>query len=160
MESYVYIDAADLMVPALRTGELSIFERLIYKIKSRNMIPVIPQISIGETVVKMLDKVERRSRLSSFTDLFAKFLKLVESGAVLQPLSDIHIEYVKDIIEVDNRIRGNDLFILAQAIADPRSRYLITSDTAILYSEGVGDYIDRLMKEGKREVKLEIVPQL
>lgn len=160
MKPRVYIDAASLMIPALKTRKLSEFERLLSKIKNRNMVPVIPQISIGECVIKMLNIVERRDRLTSFMDLFEKFIEFVESKAELQPLSYRHIEYVKDIAEVDNRIKGNDLFILAQALADTRSRYFITSDTAILYSDGVRRYIDRLMKEGKRELRLKIVNQL
>jgi len=48
---------------------------------------------------------------------------------------------------------------VAQAAADPHSKYLLTFDDKIL-SEGIRDFIKKLMDDGVRSNKLEITDEL
>jgi hypothetical protein len=77
----------------------------------------------------------------------------------LMPINREAIDISLKIVKYENRIDPTDSLLVAQAAADPYSKYLLTFDDKIL-SEGIRDFIKKLMDDGVRSNKLEITDEL
>ena len=81
----------------------------------------------------------------------------VEPGRCMPPLDAGVLDVVQDLIRVAPRLDMTDRVILAHALADPNSAFLITKDQTILNSTKVGLYEKKARMSGLRSTPLRIV---
>lgn len=114
-------------------------ERLFSQISGGSFHVFISQIVVDETISQIYEKCGRTRP----DDLFERFASLVEKygwrNANMPPLSNRSFHIMHELLNVDNRLTGTDLAILAQALADKDSKFLFTRDRTPLSNKGVCD---------------------
>jgi hypothetical protein len=169
----VYLDTSYL-IPIINkrvTGksdvESSIAERSVYRAQKRYQI-IIPQIVVGELFAKLPELMKNLTDEAHHLKVAKVVSSLIgvledytgEEFIGLIPINREAIDISLKIVEYENRITDpTDSLLVAQAAADPHSKYLLTFDDKIL-SEGIRDFIKKLMDDGVRSNKLEITDEL
>jgi predicted nucleic acid-binding protein len=79
----------------------------------------------------------------------------------LIPINREAIDISLRIVEYESRITDpTDSLLVAQAVADPHSEYLLTFDRDILQSNGIRTFIKNLVDDGVRGYELKITDEL
>ncbi len=81
----------------------------------------------------------------------------IDPSRCMPPLDAAVLAIVNELMDVVPALDMTDRIILAHALADPDSVFLITGDRALLENEAIKHYEGRLRAQGRRNAKLEIV---
>jgi len=112
---------------------------------------------LGEILTVIIrDNIDDLTGLKKKMDILAKELAdLVEPGECLPVLENKHIVHAHHFMNACG-IMPTDAFILAIAIDDPDSDYLITDDIQLSTTESIYEYEGKLRDDGKRNKILKI----
>ncbi|MBC7218603.1 MAG: hypothetical protein H5T49_00495 [Hadesarchaea archaeon] len=159
-DQYIYIDT--FFIQAFLWGkndEKQLANETIRKIKNTVVNPnihvKIPMIVIGEVINNLMRRFEIKEILNGNT--LCELCKLLNDlGADLVPPCKRSIETARVLLDKDNQLKPVDAVILSQAVCDPNSTYLITSDKILLESNRIKEYLESdEIKENRRQ-KLKI----
>lgn len=137
--------------------------KVFYDSKRHRYNVVVPQIILGEILAVILGKYnsyrEHEARLVMLLKAIYDSGANIKGGLIVFDPWKMR-EIVKDLTEIDPRLKRTDLIVLALALADPNSVRLFTKDSVILRSEGIIEY-ERMMRDrGHRNVRLKITHTL
>jgi hypothetical protein len=138
----------------------------MYRARDKYKI-IIPQIVVGELFAKipeLMKNLTDEAHQLKVAKVVSSMIGVLEDYTGeefigLMPINREAIDISLKIVEYENRIDPTDSLLVAQAAADPHSKYLLTFDDKIL-SEGIRDFIKKLMDDGVRSNKLEITDEL
>ncbi len=117
---------------------------------------VASQVSLGEAAAVILRRGPGAERmLKGMIALLSDYR--VEPGRCMPPLDAGVLDVVQDLVRTAPRLDMTDRVILAHALADPDSAFLITKDQTILNSTKVGLYEKEARGRGRRNIPLRIV---
>ena len=117
---------------------------------------VASQVSLGEAAAVILRRGPDAARmLKGMLALLADYR--VEPGRCMLPLDAGVLNVVQDLVRIAPRLDMTDRVILAHALADPNSAFLITKDQMILNSAKADMYEKKARMSGLRNVPLRIV---
>jgi len=118
---------------------------------------VASQVSLGEAAAVILRCGPGAARmLEGMIALLAD--SRVEPGRCMPPLDAGVLNVVQDLVRTAPRLDMTDRVMLAHALADPDSSFLITKDRMILSnSTKVGRYEKKARMQGLRNTRLRIV---
>ena len=117
---------------------------------------VASQVSLGEAAAIILRRGPDAARmLKGMLALLADYR--VEPGRCMPPLDAGVLNVVQDLVLIALRLDMTDRVILAHALADPNSAFLITKDQMILNSAKADMYEKKARMSGLRNVPLRIV---
>ena len=117
---------------------------------------VASQVSLGEAAAVILRRGPGAERmLKGMLALLADYR--IEPGRCMPPLDAGVLNVVQDLVRIAPRLDMTDRVILAHALADPNSAFLITKDQTILNSTKVGRYEKKARMSGLRNAPLRIV---
>lgn len=155
--SKTYVDTSYFVTAALNEENADEVRRMFFRLKNNAFRVVVPQLVLGETVAKILEKRsgyhERSDCLGRLHGMFSEYA--IDVRSCLPNVSVKTCEIIPDIHANDDRITANDAMILAQVLADPESKFFITADRVLLDGEWITRYEQSL--HGKyRRVRLKI----
>jgi hypothetical protein len=170
----VYLDTSYL-IPIIKKRvtdksdeKSSIVERSMYRARDKYKI-IIPQIVVGELFAKLPElmknltdeahQLEVAKLVSSLIGVLEDYTG--EEFIGLIPINRGAIDISLRIVEYESRITDpTDSLLVAQAVADPHSEYLLTFDRDILQSNGIRTFIKNLVDDGVRSYELKITDEL
>ena len=117
---------------------------------------VASQVSLGEAAAVILQHGPGAERMLKGMIALLSDCR-VEPGRCMPPLDTGVLDVVQDLVRTAPRLDMTDRVILAHALADPDSAFLITKDQAILNSTKVGLYEKEARERGRRNIPLKIV---
>ncbi len=159
--SRVYLDTYYLLEVIFDDEHKQYVERLFSQISNKSFEVFIPQIVVGEAVSQMYEKCGGRTRPDRLLEKFASLMEKYGWGAAnMSPPPNKSFHIMNELLLVDERLAGVDAVILAQALADPDSKFLFTPDQMLVRNENICDYELRLRQSGERSTKLKIVERL
>lgn len=130
----------------------SIVARLNKLAHNQDVNIIVSQIVIGETIVKLYDRCSQdiENKISELLGIIRRW------DAKTPPANREVYKIALKIIQNDNRLeyQPNDALIAAQALNDPYSERLITTDTIILESKYLVEIERELRNQGKRNTRL------
>ncbi len=169
----IYIDT-HLLINLVedKAQERTISRNILNSIKSSQKRILIPQIVIGETISILFKKNQY-----DYNQIRIKTQKTIGNMYNTTNMSNYapalkfdtceHVSEIRRYIdENDNGKPRNlleyhtDMFIVAQAISDPDSEFLITSDRNLLLCKGIPIYVEKLFNEGKRNESFSITEEI
>ncbi len=81
----------------------------------------------------------------------------VDPGRCMPPLDAAVLAIVNELMDAVPELDMTDRIILAHALADPDSTFLITGDYAMLENKAIVQYEEWLRSQGRRNEKLVII---
>lgn len=158
--SRAYLDTYYLLEIVLGGRHKRYVERLPSQISSRFMV-LIPQIVLGEAISQIYEKrgdgMWPDKLMERFTSVMNKY---GWDNSNMPPPPNWSFQIMDELLRVDDRLEGTDVVILAQALADPDSKFLFTRDRTLGKNENVCNYELRLRQSGRRNTKLKITELL
>jgi len=129
---------------------------------------VLPQVAVGEVINYIVNenKVDKTKR----KDLMVALVELIQDLNIdLKPATRESLEIARWLLGKENFTDTTDAIILSQALCDPNSKYLLTSDSVLTGSELImsickGEKRDKKSKEfveqfiDRKNSKLRIQP--
>ena len=117
---------------------------------------VASQVSLGEAAAVILRRGPGAARmLEGMIALLSD--SRVEPGRCMPPLDAGVLGAINELVRLAPELDMTDRAILAHALADPDSAFLITKDQTILNSTKVGLYEKEARGRGRRNIPLRIV---
>ena len=117
---------------------------------------VVSQAALGEADAVILRRGSDAARM-----LLALLAPLadhrVDPGRCMPPVNATVLAMVNELMVLAPELDMTDRIILAHALADPDSIFLITGDYAMLENDSITQYEERLRKQGRRREKLVII---
>ena len=118
---------------------------------------VTSQVSLGEAAAVILRRGPGAERMLKGMIALLSDCR-VEPGRCMPPLDAGVLDVVQDLARTAPRLDMTDRVVLAHALADPDSSFLITKDRKILSnSTKVGRYEKKARMQGLRNTRLRIV---
>jgi len=138
-----------------------IFQKLRNSIKNPDIKVRIPFVVVGELINNLVrDKKDNLISKDDMDSILHKFLTLQnELNADLTPPGKCVYFAACELIKKDDRVAGSDALIVCQALCDPYSSHLLTTDTDILYSTAIQELEKDMRKQGKRKLTLRIASE-
>ncbi|MEA1994024.1 MAG: hypothetical protein U9N35_06505 [Euryarchaeota archaeon] len=131
-----------------------LFQKISKTITNPNIKVVIPFIVLGE----LINNINREiSGDVNKNKIFFKFWKLINRliKADFSPPRGNFIPIAKRVMEKDDKIEPADLHIVAQALEDPNSSFLLTTDSKIIESYGIKSLEKEMRDSNERKQKLQ-----
>lgn len=136
-------------------------EHLLSQINNSSFGVLIPQIVFGKTASQICEKCDRRAGPGPLLQRLASVMeKYGWTDADMPPPSNESLRMTEELLRVDDRLTGVDAVILAQALADPDSKFLFTRDNTLLNNKAICDYELRLRNDGRRNTRVRIAEYL
>lgn len=177
----VYLDASIIDgylwgTPDRRAIAKEIFDK-IRSIKNRggHIIVKMPQLALGEVMYKLfsleekeLEEYRRQHYLTGYNDektrgvIIDELVELLTEFEMDTPPLPIEVLKIARIIQEHDQgydIKGNDLFILAHALADDSADILLTTDRKLL-DDRIGEMVLEICKNELERKKLRIDDRL
>lgn len=159
--SRTYLDTYYLLEVVLEGEHKRHVEHLLSQISSGSFEVFIPQIVVGEAVSQMYEKCGGRTWPDRLLERFASLMeKYGWSDTNMLPPPNKSFRIMNELLLVDDRLAGVDVVILAQALADPDSKFLFTPDRVLTENKNICNHEILLRENGKRNTKLKIVENL
>ena len=159
--SRVYLDTYYLLEIVFKGKYKGHAERLLSQTNNNSFEVFIPQIVVGEAVSQMYEKCGYRTRPDHFLERFASMMQKYNLGHTnMPPPPNKSFQIMAELLNVDNRLVGVDVVILAHALADPDSKFLFTKDRVLVKNQNICDYELLLRHNGKRNTRLNITTYL
>lgn len=159
----VHHDAVHFMEAVTRGPRADEARKVFYDSRRHNYLVIVSQIILGEIVAVILRKY---GSYGEHEAALGRLLKVIyDSGAEIGRSFATFDPWklrgmVRDLSELDSRLKRTDLIVLALALADPNSVRLFTRDNVLLENTRIMEYEARLRGEGKRNVRLLITDML
>lgn len=131
-----------------------LFQKISKTITNPNIKVVIPFIVLGE----LINNINREiSDDMNKTQVFFKFWELINKliKADFSPPRCNCIPIAKRVMVKDDQIEPTDLHIVAQALEDPYSSFLLTTDSKIIESYGIKNLEKEMRDNNERKQKLQ-----
>jgi predicted nucleic acid-binding protein len=148
--SRIYLDTNIILEIILKRNDLfPDYQQLIYNIKKYYSTIVIPQIVVGETLIKIIEGSKSSEKDQNVCE-FVKFLedkKHIDFFKDIPPLYDKVMITAVDIKQNVDNIDYCDAVIVAHVINDGTNCTLFTVDTGIHNSPYISDIILKLNKK-------------
>ena len=154
----IYLDTNIILEIILKTGNLfPDYKKIFYRI-TNNYLIVIPQVVVGETLIKILE----HSNTSNKDKNVYEFTKILETNVDfyhnIPPLYEKVMTMAVDIKQNVDNIDYCDAVIVAHAINDGSDCALFTVDTNIHNSDYISDIILDLDKT--KNIKINIIDSI
>jgi predicted nucleic acid-binding protein len=120
-----------------RKHSKGVIEKAATMIKNPDIMVKIPLISLGECAIWLLDHNPNGGLVADLRTLVKAKLK-----AKTPPPDKRSYKIAFELMEDDGHIEPTDALIVAQAIADHTSEWLITTDSVLLDNKTVFDKVD------------------
>ena len=137
----IYFDTNVIVGYFKKGGEREHAKNVIYKaatmIKNPDIMVKIPLISLGECAIWLLDHNPNGGLVADLRTLVKAKLK-----ANTPPPDKRSYKIAFELMGGDGHIEPTDALIVAQAIADHTSEWLITTDSVLLDNKTVFDKVD------------------
>ncbi len=109
-----------------------VMQQAVNMIKNPEITVKIPLISLGECVIRLLYPSSELSILDSFQTLIERTLQ------AKTPVPDIKsYKIALELMQDDVQLKPTDALIVAQALADHTSEWLITTDSLLLDNRAI-----------------------
>ena len=136
-----------------KVGERSSFKGIIHRLDAGTIDVIVPQIVLGEAVA-IITRDDPEDAPQLIQNVLGSIRDLVSPESsmppVTAPVSRIAIKMSRDL-----KMDFTDALILAHALNDPHSTYLLTADRKML-SDQVVEFEENMRSNGKRGRKLRI----
>ena len=151
----VHLDTWAFMAVLLGDKYADILKDIMRRSGAGSYSLVASQAALGEADAVILRR--GRDAVRMLLSLLALlFDHRIDPGRCMPPLDDAVLAIVNELMAVAPELDMTDRIILAHALADPDSVFLITGDRALLENEAIKQYEARLRAMGRRNAKLEI----
>ena len=153
-----YLDTDNIIALFKKEVRSADIRRMFYRLKKHNNFTiVISQSVLGEILAVLLkdDETNNNSTFMKFYEFFSEHN--IDVKSCLPGISDDICKMMLELRGLDNPLDQNDALIFAYALADPDSEIFLTGDSRIVGNPILIDHIDKLDKEGRRNVKLKII---
>ena len=151
----VHLDTWAFMVVLLGGKYADILKDIMRRSGAGSYSLVASQAALGEADAVILRRGKDAARmLLSLLALLADHR--IDPGRCMPPLNAAVLAIVNELMAVAPELDMTDRIILAHALADPDSVFLITGDCALLENKTIEQYEEGLRAQGRRNVKLEI----
>lgn len=127
-----------------------VVSRLSKEVKRGSVEVVVSSTALAEVLLWVAENPGIRGTTSRLSELFGML-----SPRVVWPSEEV-CELAAEIRERDYRIGPADSIITAQALLDPDSTRLLTTDREVIESKAIDEINERLTNEGERRRKLKI----
>ena len=150
---HIYLDTYHFQAYLFGKGEARrVARRLFDKLEKSRVSIKIPFVVVGELINNLVLSDIREKEKGEILHEFFRLQKRL--GIDMVPLSEKACLIVNEILKIDSRLDPANAQLVSQALSDDRSTYLITTDTVLLHSASLKDYVGSMNK--KRESKLRI----
>lgn len=132
--------------------------RLLERLRDKNLEPVVSQIVVGELVavmLKNLSHIPKEKEVNFLSKIYTYF-----EPAAIKPVTIDSVKYATRLIDLDLRIGPVDALIVAQALLDRDSQYLLTFDTQLVVSKSIRQLDEEVRNKGIREHQLYVTSEL
>ena len=152
----VHFDTWAFMAVLLGGKYADILEDIMRRSGPGSYSLVVSQAALGEADAVILRRGKDAARmLLSLLALLADYR--VDPGRCMPPLDAAVLAIVNELMDAVPELDMTDRIILAHALADPDSVFLITGDYAMLENKAIVQYEERLRSQGRRNAKLVII---
>ena len=152
----VHLDTWAFMVVLLGGKYADVLKDIMRRSGAGSYSLVASQAALGEADAVILRRGRDASRmLLSLLALLSDHR--IDPGRCMPPLNVAVLAIVNELMDVVPELDMTDRIILAHALADPDSVFLITGDSAMLKNDRISLYEEWLRGQGRRNAKLEIV---
>ncbi len=118
----------------------------------------IPQVVLGESLVKILERKSDIDEVSEYTNMLINLpAKLEFAQDRFPPPTPRVFKIASDLYAHDNKITNMDALILAHPIADNTTAHFYTDDS-VMQSAIVQTYVNNCIESNTRTQKLNILP--
>lgn len=122
---------------------------------------IIPQTVLGESVAKILQKVDPADAVRVLGRLAILVQRYnIRPGTCLTPPGKDALEIAGDLKRLDERLDGTDIIIAAHALSDPDAKFFLTHDKRLLKNATIERYEKEMRDDGRRNKKLEIKEEI
>jgi predicted nucleic acid-binding protein len=139
-----YLDSTILINAIIgKQGEKTFFQKTLNNLIRLNHEIYIPQIVLGESFVKIVEKSENSEKKRINVNCLLEWIQKLNSD-ILYGIPSIRENIIETALKIkkgDNRIDYNDAVIVSHAILDKEARYLVTTDKAIHKSQAIQNKI-------------------
>ncbi len=133
---------------------------IINKLKRKhpNVTVIIPQVVLGEGIIKIIEREEEGELVGDSFHKLEKVIKDLEAETPAPTKESLKI--ASDILEKNNHLKPTDALIVAQALCDPKSTRLFTTDGDLIGNKEIMEREERMREEEKRRGKLQITGEI
>ncbi len=155
MGSRVFVDTSIILESILGKSSSSQDARNVLN-RLRHYEVVIPQTVVAEGISQLITKSESSERLVN-VQKFLEWIQILTDPNVCLPAANKEIYLLAlELMSVENKIDLSDALIIAHALHDKNSQYLLTIESTVIESLGIDNKSSELVSEGRRNKKLEI----
>lgn len=156
MGSRVFLDTSLILEAIIGKASSSQDARSVLdRLRTHNYHVIVPQTVVAEGLSKLITGPQNEIQTNIWK--FSEWIQtLTDPQTCLPPANKEIYGLALELMTVDNNIDLCDALIIAHALHDQQSQYLLTTESKVIESVGIDDLSSTLVSQGRRTKKLEI----